>query len=58
MMRVARHMGRSCQADAGPGVRYASPFGLVRIDFAYQLNRLEGLRIDGKRPGEPGYPLQ
>jgi outer membrane translocation and assembly module TamA len=35
--------------DAGPGVRYASPFGLVRIDFAYQLNRLEGLRIDGER---------
>jgi outer membrane protein assembly complex protein YaeT len=35
--------------DAGPGVRYAAPFGLVRIDFAYQLNRLEGLRIDSER---------
>jgi outer membrane protein assembly factor BamA len=34
--------------DAGPGIRYSSPFGLVRIDVAYQLNRLEGLRIDGK----------
>lgn len=35
--------------DAGPGVRYATAFGLVRIDFAYQLNRLEGLRIEGER---------
>jgi outer membrane protein assembly complex protein YaeT len=34
--------------DAGPGVRYASPFGLFRIDVAYQLNRLDGLRLDGE----------
>jgi outer membrane protein assembly complex protein YaeT len=34
--------------DAGPGLRYSSPFGLLRLDFAYQLKRLEGLRIDGE----------
>jgi outer membrane protein assembly complex protein YaeT len=34
--------------DAGPGLRYSSPFGLVRLDFAYQLKRLEGLRVDGE----------
>jgi outer membrane protein assembly factor BamA len=34
--------------DVGPGIRYSSPFGLVRLDFAYQVNPLEGLRIDGE----------
>jgi outer membrane translocation and assembly module TamA len=34
-------------SDAGVGVRYASPFGLVRLDLAYQLKRLDGLRLDG-----------
>ena len=33
--------------DIGPGLRFDSPFGLVRIDFGYQLRPLEGLRIDG-----------
>ena len=35
-------------ADAGTGLRYQTPFGLARFDFAYQLNRLDGLQIDGK----------
>jgi outer membrane translocation and assembly module TamA len=34
--------------DAGPGVRVTTPFGVVRVDLGYQLNRLEGLRIDGE----------
>jgi outer membrane translocation and assembly module TamA len=34
--------------DAGPGVRIQTPFGLIRLDVGYQLNRLEGLRIDRK----------
>jgi outer membrane protein assembly complex protein YaeT len=34
--------------DAGTGLRYKTPFGAVRLDFAYQLTRLEGLRIEGK----------
>jgi outer membrane protein assembly complex protein YaeT len=35
-------------ADVGPGLRYETPIGPVRFDFAYQLNTLEGLRIDGQ----------
>ncbi len=34
--------------DAGPGVRLQTPFGLIRIDFGYQLKPLDGLRIDGQ----------
>ena len=33
--------------DAGAGVRLQTPFGLMRLDFGYQLKPLEGLRIDG-----------
>lgn len=32
---------------AGPGLRWISPIGVVRGDFAWQLKRLENLRIDG-----------
>lgn len=34
--------------DAGPGVRLDTPFGLIRVDFGYQLRPLDGLRIDGR----------
>ena len=34
--------------DTGPGVRFDTPFGLIRVDFGYQLRPLEGLRIDGQ----------
>ena len=34
--------------DAGPGLRLDTPFGLIRVDFGYQLRPLDGLRIDGK----------
>ena len=34
--------------DAGPGLRVDTPFGLIRIDFGYQLKTLDGLRIDGQ----------
>ncbi len=34
--------------DAGPGVRIETPFGRIRIDAGYQLNRIENLRIDGR----------
>jgi outer membrane protein assembly factor BamA len=34
--------------DAGPGVRVDTPFGLIRVDFGYQLRPLDGLRLDGK----------
>jgi outer membrane protein assembly complex protein YaeT len=34
--------------DAGPGLRVETPFGLIRIDAGYQLNRVPDLRIDGR----------
>ena len=34
--------------DIGPGFRLQTPFGLIRVDFGYQLRTLEGLRIDGQ----------
>jgi hypothetical protein len=29
-------------------VRVETPFGLIRVDFGYQLNRIKGLRIGGE----------
>jgi len=34
--------------DVGPGLRYNTPVGPLRVDFGYQLNRIPGLMIDGK----------
>ena len=31
----------------GPGLRYQTPIGPVRLDFGYQLNRIPGLLING-----------
>jgi len=33
--------------DAGLGLRYLTPIGPVRVDFAHQLNPIPGLIIDG-----------
>ena len=38
---------RDLYVAMGPGLRYYSPIGVVRADFGYQLNRVEGLVIDG-----------
>ena len=32
--------------DAGPGLRFATPFGLLRVDFGYQLRPLDALRLN------------
>ncbi len=32
---------------AGAGLRYETPVGPIRFDFGYQLNRIDGLMIDG-----------
>jgi outer membrane protein insertion porin family/translocation and assembly module TamA len=34
--------------DAGPGLRYNTPVGPIRVDIGYQLNPIEGLRIEGE----------
>ena len=40
--------------DAGPGLRLDTPFGLIRVDFGYQLRPLDGLRIDGQPQNSAG----
>ena len=32
----------------GPGIRYDTPIGPMRVDIGTQLNPIEGLVIDGK----------
>jgi outer membrane protein assembly complex protein YaeT len=34
--------------DVGPGLRYLTPIGPIRVDLGYQLNPIEGLLVDGK----------
>ena len=34
--------------DAGPGLRLETPFGLIRLDVAYQLRPIDRLRLDGE----------
>ena len=34
--------------DVGPGLRYLTPVGPLRLDLGYQLNRIPGLLINGK----------
>jgi outer membrane protein assembly complex protein YaeT len=35
------------RVDAGPGLRYQTPVGPVRLDFGYQLTPIDGLVVDG-----------
>ena len=34
--------------DVGPGLRYTTPIGPIRVDFGYQLNRIPGLIVNGE----------
>lgn len=34
--------------DVGPGLRYLTPIGPIRVDVGYQLQRIPGLLVDGK----------
>ena len=34
--------------DVGPGLRYTTPIGPIRVDFGYQLNRIPGLVVNGE----------
>ncbi len=36
------------RVNAGPGIRYATPIGPVRLDFGYQLTPIDGLVVRGK----------
>jgi outer membrane protein assembly complex protein YaeT len=33
--------------DVGPGLRYVTPIGPIRVDLGYQVNPIEGLIVDG-----------
>ena len=33
--------------DVGPGLRYTTPIGPIRLDFGYQLTPIEGLLVNG-----------
>jgi len=37
--------------DVGPGLRYLTPIGPIRVDLGYQINPIPGLLIDGKEQG-------
>lgn len=39
---------RDLRYDAGPGFRLDTQFGLIRLDFGYQLRPVDGLRLDGQ----------
>ena len=39
---------RDLRVNAGPGLRYRSAIGIIRADFGVQVNRVEGLAIDGE----------
>jgi outer membrane translocation and assembly module TamA len=41
----------SLKADAGPGLRYKTPIGPVRVDLAFQLTPIEGLISNGQPEG-------
>jgi outer membrane protein assembly factor BamA len=41
------------QYDVGPGLRYQTPIGPIRVDFGYQLTRLEGLLVNGEPEKHP-----
>ena len=36
------------RVDIGPGLRYLTPIGPVRVDFGYQITRVEGLLVNGE----------
>ena len=34
--------------DIGPGIRYNTPVGALRVDVGFQLNPIPGLLVNGK----------
>ncbi len=39
--------------DIGPGFRYQTPIGPVRLDLGFQLNPIEGLLVNGEKQKRP-----
>ena len=38
---------KALRYDVGPGLRYVTPIGPIRVDLGYQLNPISGLLVDG-----------
>jgi outer membrane protein assembly complex protein YaeT len=45
--RAAVNLG-DLRYDIGPGLRYQTPVGPIRLDFGYQLNTIPGLLVNGQ----------
>jgi outer membrane protein insertion porin family len=39
--------------DLGPGLRYNTPIGPIRVDFGFQLNPIPGLLVNGEEQKRP-----
>ena len=39
--------------DVGPGIRYKTPIGPIRVDVGYQLNPIPGLLVNGAKQKRP-----
>jgi translocation and assembly module TamA len=39
--------------DAGPGLRYKTPIGPIRLDVGWQLNPIPGLKVNGAEQTRP-----
>jgi outer membrane protein assembly complex protein YaeT len=39
--------------DIGPGLRYQTPIGPIRLDVGYQLKEIPGLIVNGKKQSRP-----
>jgi outer membrane protein assembly complex protein YaeT len=39
--------------DVGPGIRYKTPIGPIRLDVGYQLNPIPGLLVNGAKQKRP-----
>ena len=50
--RAAMNLG-DLRYDIGPGLRYQTPVGPIRLDFGYQLNRIPGLLVNGQPETRP-----
>jgi outer membrane protein insertion porin family/translocation and assembly module TamA len=39
--------------DIGPGLRYMTPFGPIRLDVGFQMNPIDGLLVNGEKQSRP-----
>lgn len=47
------HDLRDLRVAVGPGLRYLTPIGPIRVDFGFQLNPIDGLLVNGEQQKRP-----